>query len=225
MRKTSVLAIIALLCLAVAAGAVAQGSGDPPSSAPEGQPDPKVNKEKTERPVPVMSGRFGAFRRGRQGRDALPVRIATAVDASEWLGANSTLARRVAEKDGDAIHLVPTADGACVVTTRGGFACGPADYALQGGLVLAEACVPGLAIGALRLVGASPDDARSVTVVNADGSEREIAVEDNAWVADFDRTDPARLPVEIRQAGGAGTPLSVPAPVPPDVSTVVCAGS
>jgi hypothetical protein len=175
-------AAVAAACL-VATGAV--------TALAEDQPAPATNEvAATDNPTTqtvqwAQARRFAELRRDRDAGDALPDhwRERLARTQSRRWGSNPDLARRV----DPGVWLIPGNGYICLanVTPRDGslgFGCATPSQVEQGLLQPSDLNAEGSGV----VTGVMPDGVQSVTLVNLDGSRREVAVDNNVYRAAVD---------------------------------------
>jgi hypothetical protein len=224
--RVSSAAAAGLVALAVGGGvaafAVAGAPSEPADTRTVTAPSPSSGlgtPEQARAPRGSLRGAFSVLGKGRSKRDNLPT--TANVDALvDHAGANPSLSHRARSLGSDdAVYVMPSADGVCLVTEHGG-TCNRADQALDGKVLGAELCSPTLSPGTIRVYGLVPDGVGSVTVGFDDGSSSSVSIVGNVFALET-----TRVPRSVAWGDGAGSePISLP--VPPDAASVGCdAGS
>lgn len=112
---------------------------------------------------------------------------------------------------GEADALVAVANGSlCAIdeSSGGGGLCGGPEEALEGQLISAGFCLPGLPEGQARLFGLMPDGVSTVRIEGAGHSE-EVPVIDNVYIAEV----PAESTVISAVGGSEGEGIEVELPL------------
>jgi hypothetical protein len=215
-RHTYISAVLALVTVASASGAIADASGllgGPDLTAPS--PLGMASS------VPSgLAASFAVLRRPRDPAvDAVPTAgtagaISVVGGIGQHYGVNLDLSRFVGTVDGSSVWLIPGSTGSCIyISGDGGGVCGPNDLAssMQG---LVQHLVP-VAGGATTFIGALPDGA-SVTATNTDGTRAPVSVSGAAFNVSGDTS---LRSVTIHEADGQTLTLdgrsSAPSPTPP----------
>jgi hypothetical protein len=169
---------------AIAAGAVTAGADQTP--LPPSELGPPVN-EATPAVEQPQARRFAELRRPRVEDDEIPADLKSRLDewgdgAKRW-GANIDLARRAAP----GVWLVPGDDFVCVAVLSTSdrsvvFSCATPQDVDEGLMQPASLNEDGAGI----LTGVMSDGVESVTLVDVDGSSREVQVERNIYRAAID---------------------------------------
>ena len=174
-------AAVAAVCLA-AAGAVSAVADDPEPATSELA---AMDNPTTSAVQWAQARRFAELRRDRQGDDAMPGhwRERLARHAGRRWGSNPDLSRRVAP----GVWLIPGDGYVCLanVTPRDGalgFGCATPAEVEQGFLQPSDLNTQGAGV----VTGVMADGVESVTLVDLDGSSREVAVDHNVYRAPVD---------------------------------------
>ena len=165
------------------AGAVTAGADETPTEPSEFRAPTFTPADAVEY---AQSRRFAELRRGRTDSDAMPEewreRLPSMDGAARW-GFNPDMARRV----GPGVWLMPGRGFVCIANI------GPRDGSLGVGCATPADIEEGLlqpsdvnAAGEGVLTGVMADGVESVTLVDKDGSQREVAVERNHYRAPID---------------------------------------
>ncbi len=167
---------------------------------------------------------LAVLRRSATSNDVLPARLSHALEALH-VSFDPALARRaLVTHTGTDVYLVPSATGVCLVDGNLSEAsCFSTSAVLSSGATASVDCSPTLPNGnTIEIAGVIPDGASNPVVVLADGTKRPLAVEGNAYLEQFRRSDP--LPSQIEWEAATG-PVAVSARVPTDVATEHCVAS
>jgi hypothetical protein len=214
-RHSCISAVLALVTVAAASGAIADASGllgGPDLTAP--------SPLGTASSVPSgLAASFAILRRPRDPAvDAVPAAgtagaISVVGGIGQHYGVNLDLSRFVGAVDGSSVWLIPGSTGSCIyISGDGGGVCGPNDLVSMQGLV--QHLVP-VAGGATTFIGALPDGA-SVTATNTTDTQAPVSVSGAAFNVSGDT---GLRSVTIHEAHGQTLtldgPSSAPSPTPP----------
>lgn len=174
-------ALVATACMATAGAVTATAEDTDPVPTEYGAPQPAAEAVQW-----AQARRLAELRRDRTGEDDVPQEWQAKLDRHEFArhaGANPDLARRVAP----GVWLIPGDGFVCLanVTPRDGalgFGCATPLQVEQGLLQPADLDAEGAGV----LTGVLPDGVDSVTIVDLDGSRREVAVKHNVYRAAID---------------------------------------
>ena len=210
--------ILVLTCLAgvsltvAAVAATREGSEVPP-------PDSADFRSPSE-PARVLRGdlfaRFAIFRTRRDRRDR--VARAAATDPNVVVAGGNPLGARFAlERGGDKVWVIPTPDGACLVSKLGRTsACSPVADLLSGRNVSAVICAPSLPDRFVQVSGVMPDGVRAVTARRGSRNLRTYRVVNNVYVLNLRKSKP--LPTVIAWSDREGNEHKVGSQLPADAS-------
>lgn len=159
-----------------------------------------------------LATEYGVFRRTTTANDSLAKVVSADSDYVTQLGLNPRLARRIPTLPGVStlVWLAPTANGSCLFVQQAdaigpGGSCGTEMTSNPYGSADSYTSRDGSFVDVVGLVG---DGVKAVTVVLADGSQTEVPVADNVYVAQLSSapsevqlTDPEQGAVTVPVAG------------------------
>lgn len=149
-------------------------------------------KPPTEAVAPELEANFALFR-SEQSATTEKVAKATQTDVlATERGVNQGLARKaLTTPDGDAVLASPTAEGACLGTSKFGvITCADVQELVDGKTVGAIVCSPHLPKDKVAAFGLVPDGVTNVIGDMSDGTQRNYSVVNNAFAILVDKSEP-----------------------------------
>lgn len=177
----------------------------PQTAAPTGAIDPR------------LSAAYAVLGHARNASDTVPNEQAVQAVAPT---ANAQAGRRIANSESE-IYLVPTRDGACVTSANGSASCAATEELLDGDISM-SGCAKGLAKGSVRVEALIPDGVGGVDLLDATGRTTSYKVTANGFTADIPVSAEA-LPIKAEWTTATGQHHSEPLPIPPSITSTVCA--
>jgi hypothetical protein len=157
------------------------------------------------------------FARARTATDA--VSQAQAVILPEPVEAQQS--RLAFSADGNAVYLVPSAEGVCISDTNDSQdGCLSMSMVREGGAAESTECGRGLPnTETVEVAGVVSDQAREPTAILSNGARTPLTVTNDVFLADFPRKGPLPTQIEVRMPTG---PHFFSSTVPADASTEHC---
>ncbi len=149
---------------------------------------------------------FRVFRRPRTAGDTMPATAAGRIRQSPLDRENPKLARYLGQApSGLNYYAVPAGMGEiCVRDESGGGGCVETERLRNAIDVGVDICAPGLPSDKVRVYGIVPDGVNGPLEFQLqDGRVREVPIENNFYVAMFDKQEASQLPVAVRARDGS----------------------
>jgi hypothetical protein len=216
-RIIYVLGFTMLLGAVVAGIAAAAGSSASRASSQVGS----LEAAQVQAPSSAIVAVLPILGRPRSAADALPAKFSEGF-VEQQNGANPSLARRAStSSSGDAVLLLPSQEGVCMLNTPGTESfCATATEVTMGDASEAILCAPvALPTSVVEIGGVLPEEATDARAVLSDGAGVPLTVTAGTYVADFPRTGP--LPSSIEWSA-AGRRHEAPTHIPAGVATEDC---